>query len=84
MRSGEVLTVEVDGSPSWWLELNIGTRGPMQVFGADGSEGMASTVLTGGTNTITADRSGIVFVTNHSEWSAVPLVISGGHPHPSG
>lgn len=82
VRSGEVLTVEVDGSPSWWLELNIGTRGPMQVFGADGSEGMASTVLTGGTNTITADRSGIVFVTNHSEWSAVPLVISGGHPQP--
>lgn len=82
VRSGEVLTVEVDGAPSWWLELSIGTCGPVKALGTDGSEALARTVLKGGTNTITADRSGIVFVTNRSEWSSVPLVISGGHPHP--
>lgn len=82
VRSGEVLTVEVDGAPSWWLELSIGTCGPFEALDTEGSEGMARIVLKGGTNTITADRSGIVFVTNRSEWSSVPLVISGGHPHP--
>ena len=82
VRAGDVLTVDVDASPSWWLELAIGSRGPMAVFDSDGSGELSRTVLHGGTNTVTADRSGLVFIVNYSEWSAVDVSISGGSPNP--
>lgn len=82
VRSGDVVTVDVEGSPTWWLELAIGSRGPMAVFRSDGTVDFARTVLPGGRTTLTADRDGLLFLVNHSEWSAVVVNISGGNAQP--
>jgi hypothetical protein len=82
VRAGDVLTLEVAGSPSWWLEVAIGSRGPMAAFNSDGSAEPVHTVLSGGTNTVIADRDGLVFLVNHSDWSAVVVTIAGGRAQP--
>lgn len=82
VRAGDLVSVDVDGAPSWWLQLAIGSRGPMAVFGTDGSEGLSQTVLHGGVNTITADRDGVLFLINNSDWSSVTVRITGGRAQP--
>lgn len=83
VQKGDVLTVNVvDATPTWWLQLGIGARGPWKVFNDGDDVGVPTVALHGGVNTITAERDGIVYVVNHSEWSAVQLTISGGRPHP--
>lgn len=82
VRAGDVLTVQVDGAPSWWLEVAIGCRGPMAAFSSDGSAELVRTVLAGGRNSVVADRDGLVFLINHSDWSAVVVTIAGGRAQP--
>ncbi|AJT42100.1 M60 family metallopeptidase [Psychromicrobium lacuslunae] len=77
VKSGQQLAITVpEDSPA--LQVGIGLEGPYSAYNGGAAVGVKLAELKAGEQTITADRDGIVFLTNISTTAGAKVTVSGG------